>query len=122
MDKFETLAAQSSLAVAILGNADITDIEMLPVQPRGMSAEEVHKRSVEWADRRLHFIGIAGIVDGKPRTALAVELDDKRIAALSQAFIAYFEVLLRDQLEQPEKGDEVTWLRALYALPDSRQS
>lgn len=121
MDKFETLVAESSIAVAILANADATDIEMLPVQPRSYALEKAQELARLWAPRGLRFIGMAGIADGKPRTALAVPLDDLRISALSQAFIAYIEVLLKDEIETRQAvGDEVEWLRSLWSLPDSR--
>ena len=34
-DKFETLAMESSLAVTVLANADVTEIELVLVKPNG---------------------------------------------------------------------------------------
>src|SRR5664280_404762 len=93
-DKFETLAMESSIAVSILANADVTDIELLPIQPKGLGTEKVNELARLWAFRGLRWIGTIGIVDGQPHTALAEPLDPARISALSAAFIAYCEVLL----------------------------
>jgi hypothetical protein len=121
-DKFEALYMDAQLAVSILGNADVTDIEMLPMKPYELSPEKIQELVIQWAGRGLRFIGAIGIVDGKPRTALAVPLDDRRISALSQAFIAYCEVLLSGSVEEQQKGDSVTWLHALHSLPDTRMN
>lgn len=121
MDKFETLVAEASIAAAILANADVTDIELLPVQPRSYPPEKVQELARLWASRGLRFIGIVGMVDGQPRSMFTVPLDDLRISALSQAFLAYLGVMLKDELETRQSvGDEVDWLRSLWSLPDTR--
>lgn len=119
LDKFETLAMESTLAIAILANADVTDIEAVPVSPRGYSAEKFDELQTLWAPRGLRFIGAAGIVDGKARLVLAEPLDHIRVAALWQTFAAYCESF-SDNTEQEQTGDEVAWLNALFALNDPR--
>jgi hypothetical protein len=114
-DKFQTLAmrAHDSLCVAILANDDVTDIELVNVKLAPLPED----RARELGARGLHFLGMMGIVDGLPQTALDIPLDPVRISALSAAFVAYCEVMLRDALE---KGDEVAWLMRLFSLPDER--
>lgn len=121
-DKFEALAMEAQLAVCVLGNADVTDMELLLAKPNGLSPEKIRELSIQWAARGLQFIGMIGVVDGKPRTALAVPLDERRIAAISQAFISYCEVVLSDNVAERQKGDSVAWLHALHSLPDTRMN
>jgi hypothetical protein len=119
-DKFEALAMEAQLAVSVLGNADVSDVELLNIKPYPLGPEKIQELAVQWAGRDLRFIGTIGIVDGQTRTALTVPLDDRRISALSEAFIAHCEVLLSDNVEQRQKGDEVTWLESLYRTADDR--
>lgn len=122
-NKFETLAMESSIAVAVLGNADVTDIELLPISPKQLGAEKVNELARLWAFRDLRFIGSIGIVDGNIRTTLVEPLDERRISALSQAFIAYCETLCSGSIEEMRpKGDEAAWLRKLWSLPDTRMN
>lgn len=119
-DKFQTLATRASIAVAILGNSDVTDIEMLPIQPCSLSDEKIHELTQVWAPRGLQFIGMAGVVDGQPKWALAIPLDELRAAALGDAFAVYCANALPGHVEKQRKGDEVDWLRGLWSLPDTR--
>jgi hypothetical protein len=119
-DKFETLAMEAQLAVSVLGNADLSDVELICIKPYQLSPEKIQELAVQWAARGLRFIGTIGIVDGQSRTALAVPLDDRHISALSEAFIQYCEVSLSDHVAQQQKGDEVAWLEALSSLTDDR--
>jgi len=121
MDKFEALAAESSIAVAILGNADVTDVELLPVCPNPIS-DNAHELSAKWVHRGLRFIGVAGLIAGRPHWALAVPLDERRAEALVQAFALHCETLLQSHVEEQRKGDEVEWLRRLWSLPDMRMN
>jgi hypothetical protein len=119
-DKFDLLAMESQLCVAVLGNADITDIELLPIRPQPYGRNKVQALAAQWAGRGLRFIGTIGIVNGQPRTALAVPLDALRMDALSQAFTVHCEAILTDKIEEHQKGDEVDWLCRLWSLPDTR--
>jgi hypothetical protein len=119
-DKFETLAMASGVTVAFLANVDMTDLEVLPVAPRGLGVEKLNELAQLWAPRGLRFIGMAGLVDGKPRTALVEPLGERHILALAQAFLTYCETLLSGHIEEQQKGDSVEWLRRLWSLPDTR--
>jgi hypothetical protein len=122
MDKFETLAAEASIAAAILANANVTDIELLPIRPRSLTDGRIHDLARLWAFRGLRFIGVAGIVNDMPYTALALRLDPERISALSEAFAAYSKTVLSGENETPRAiGDEVEWLRKLWSLTDARE-
>jgi hypothetical protein len=115
-DKFQILATQGELAVCILANDNLTDIELLNVS----LPEPDEQRAREFDLRGLKFIGMAAIVKGQPRTALEVPLDPATIARLSSAFVAYCEVLLGDKLEETAMGDSLAWLEMLYRLQDRR--
>ena len=114
IDKFEQIAFESQLSVCILANEGVTDIELVNLKSVPLPTPR------DFPGRTLHFLGVIGIVQGVPRTALAEPLDPVRISALSAAFIAYCEVLLDAGLEQQRKGDEVDWLNRLMSLEDPR--
>lgn len=105
-DQFQALAMQSNLAVAILANPDVSDIEMVRVTPRALSDSELDALTVQWSGRGLAFIGIAGLVNGTVRTALDVPLDIGRTNALAAAFVEYCRVLLADK-SQPQSPAEL---------------
>lgn len=113
-DVFQTLAMRSEISAAILANEDATDFELLPVAPRGISDDDANRLVQQWAGRGLSFIGVAGMIEGVPQTALDVPLDAVRIAALSAAFLRHCE-----QIER-QKGDSVEWCERLYSLEDPR--
>lgn len=120
-EKFEQLAVAAQTAVAVLGNADLTDIELLPIQPNPLCADSVRDLARQWSFRGLRFIGTIGIVDGHTCTALAEPVDHLRLAAISVAFIGYCEALLSASVEQRQKGDDgAEWCERLYRLPDLR--
>jgi hypothetical protein len=119
-DKFETLATQSSIAVAVLSDVNVTDIELLPIRPRSIPNDKIHELTRLWSSRGLQFIGVAGVVAGMPQLALATPLDDVRIDALAEAFAVYCNTLLPGHVEEQRKGDEVVWLERLFSLPDTR--
>lgn len=119
-DKFQTLAMRSSVAVSILANSDVSDIELLPVAPRAYSDEEIHRLAAQWAGRGLGFIGVVGIVDGVPQTALDVPLDPGRIEALSAAFVAYCESLFGAYIREQTTEPEYDWHAQKYRLVPRR--
>lgn len=120
-EKFEPLAVAAQTAVAVLGNADLTDIELLPIQPNPLCADSVRDLARQWSFRGLRFIGTIGIVDGHTCTALVEPVDHPRLAAISVAFIGYCEALLSASVEQRQKsGDGAEWCERLYRLPDFR--
>lgn len=72
MDKFETLATEAELAVAIIGDADGSEVELLPVTHNPLDPDKLYALAAQWAAQGLHyhFVGSIGIVDGKIRVAL----------------------------------------------------
>lgn len=113
-DVFQSLAMRANPAAAVLSNPDGTATELLPVMPRGLSNEDLDSLVQLWAGRGLAFIGVIGMVDGIPQTALDIPLDPLRMHALSSAFVRHCE-----QIER-QKGDSVEWCERLFALPDPR--
>lgn len=89
-DRFQTLAMRANPAVAVLANSDGTELELLPVMPHGPS-EDLDRLAQQWAGRGLAFVGVMGMVDGLPHTALDVPLDATRMHALSEAFARHCE-------------------------------
>jgi hypothetical protein len=121
-DIFQTLVTEASIAVAVLGNAGVTEIEMLPLRPNHLGAERVNELARLWAFRGLRWIGTIGIVDGHTRVALTEPLDPLRMSALSAAFDAHCEVMFGSGIEQKREqtGDELAWLERLHSLEDYR--
>ena len=109
-DQFQRVAMQADVAVAILANADTTDIELLPVMPHG-PGEDLDALAQRWAGRGLAFIGVMGTVDGVPQTALDVPLDATRMRALSEAFARHCERIGAAELEP-----EYDWTARQYRL------
>ncbi len=120
-DRFQLLAASAQVAVIVLANADVTDIELIPVKPHTISDDEVTHRC---AGRVLHFAGVLGLVDGVGHSQLAEPLDEQRVSALADAFTTYCVTLMGDHLEREiakhSAGDFVEWAQRLYRLPDAR--
>jgi hypothetical protein len=111
-DKFEQIAFEAQLAVCVLANEGVTDIELVNLRSVPLPTPP------DFTGRNLHFLGVIGVVQGVPRTALAEPLDPVRISALSAAFIRYCEVLLDAGLRP--KDDFVRFAEALWSLPDTR--
>jgi hypothetical protein len=107
-DKFEQLASDAELAVAILGNPETSDFELIDLAPGPLT----HDRN-SLHERRMVFIGVMGIVRGFPRFALDTPLDAATTTALAQAFVRHVEVTAARELE-------TAWLGRLYQLPDTR--
>jgi hypothetical protein len=83
LDKFQHVVAASEYAAAILANLDTNDTQFVDLSP--VPAEQART----FAGRGLCFIGVVGVVKGQPRVALAVELEERDISMLAQAFLAY---------------------------------
>ncbi len=111
-DRFEILATEAAYSVAILGNLQTGDFELIDLAPVPQDA----RRSYE--ARGLVFLGMIGIVCGTPRVALDAPLDADTVSALYETFVRRTEDEVNDRL-QP-KGDSVAWLEALYRLEAPR--
>jgi hypothetical protein len=93
--------------VAILGNPETSDFELIDLAPGPLhNPHNLHERG-------MFFVGVMGIVRGFPRTALDTPLDDATTTALAQAFVRHVEVTAARELE-------TAWLGRLYQLPDTR--
>jgi hypothetical protein len=80
MDKFQQLAWDAEYAVAVLANLDTNDTQFVDLQPGATDAART------FAGRGLTFVGVVGLVNGKPRIALEVEMDAE---ILAQAFMQH---------------------------------
>lgn len=109
-DRFQRVAMRADIAVAILANADTTDIELLPVMPHGPN-EDLDTLARLWAGRGLAFLGVIGMIDGTPQTALEAPLDALQMQALSAAFARHCE-----QIKAAELEPEYCWATRQYRL------
>jgi hypothetical protein len=109
-DRFGQIAFESQIAAAILGNA--TTREFVLIDPSGPIPDSLHNRG-------LGFIGVTGIVNGVPRTAFALELDDAALDAVAHAWVRYLAARIMPYM-QPPADDPVQFLKRLYALEDPR--
>ena len=68
--------------------------------------------------RGFEYVGLTGIVNGAPRTALAVELDDAALSAITTAWVQYLAARIMPFMRPPD--DSVLFLERLHALQDTR--
>ncbi len=78
MDKFDQLMRDAQYALILLANERTGDWELIEPQTIPTDAARTY------SERGLSFGGVLAWVDGDPRAALAVELDDAAIAAITQ--------------------------------------
>lgn len=118
------IAAEASIAVLILANPEITDVDFIPLKPRMMSPAEQAELRNRWPGRNLSSIGAFGMVGAVPKVALKVPLDDRQVTALSAACAAYIATLLggslAEQLAAQLEAAELAELERLWLLPDTR--
>ena len=118
MDRFEQLISDSQIAAAILGNPASGDYQLVNLTSLPLSTED----QASFSTRGMSFLGVLGVCDGVPRSALAVELDPATIAALAGAFTqVVVRALTEKSAEQGNRGDGADWLRKLFNLPDNRK-
>lgn len=110
------LALDAEIAVYVLCDADMTNIELLPLKPRSLPDSEVQALNHCWTGRELRGLGVIGIVKGAPHVALKELLGVEQIAALSAAFVTYVNTLIAVGLEQEREGIEVQELCRLWSL------
>jgi hypothetical protein len=106
-DKFEQLTFDAQLAVAVFGNLETSDFELIALKP-GPANEPVNLR-----ERGMVFIAVMGIVNCVPQTALAVPVDAATTKTLSDAFVKHIEIVAAQELE-------TAFLTRLYDLEDRR--
>jgi len=78
VDKFEQLMRDAQCALILLANETTQAWELIEPQTIPIDAARTY------SERGLSFGGVLAWVDGNPRAALAVELDDAAIAAITQ--------------------------------------
>jgi len=82
MDKFEQLARDAEYALFLLANESTGDFELIEPQPIPTDAAR------GYSERGLSFGGVLALVGGKPRSALALPLEDATVDAIVREFIA----------------------------------
>lgn len=117
MNLLERLAVDSSIAVYVFTNSDVTEVAFLPLRPC-LSEDEAYVRT---AGRGLtRGLGVIGLVGGESRTALTEELPPEQVAALAQAFAEYVFVVLTGSFERRAAGDFSKFAERLWSLDDPR--
>jgi hypothetical protein len=87
--KCEAIVRKGLFPVFIATNQGMTDFLLLAFDRNEVTEEmkrDLRSMSV--------FVGVAAIVDGRPRTALNVPLEADAIATLSQAVVSYFSTYI----------------------------
>jgi hypothetical protein len=105
-DKFEQLVNDAQLAVAVFGNLETSDFELITLGPK-------FRDPLNLRERGMVFIAVMGIVNCVPRTALAVPVDAATTKTLADAFVKHIEVVAAQELE-------TAFLSRLYNLEDRR--
>jgi hypothetical protein len=94
MDKFTQLLSASQFTRFVFGNNGTSDYVLADALP--LSSDS--RREVE--RRALTFVGVLGIVHGRPKSALAVPVDAATINAISQTFV-------RSALAEPAVAEQL---------------
>jgi hypothetical protein len=106
----EQIVSDAQISAAILGNFNTREFVLVDLAP-GPIPDCLYGRG-------LSYIGVTGIVNGAPRTALAVELDDAALSAITTAWVQYLAARIMPYLRTPD--DSVLFLERLHALQDTR--
>jgi hypothetical protein len=116
-DKFELLASRGEYVVAILGNADCSDIELIDLD----DADHVSQPDVKAAlqTRGLQFIAAAGIVDGKPEIEMVNPLPEDTTYLIGICHNRHIRQIC-SKGKEPKTGDSLRFLEALWSLHDPR--
>jgi len=114
-DKHHTLVRDAQLALCILGNPQTSDFELIEVPKLPLSAEHLPSLRL----RGMYYIGVVGLVDGVPRTALDEPLENASVDALARAFLSHIGSSLRTEADRSNDAS-VRWLAELYSLTDPR--
>ena len=95
-DHFEQIVGFAAFPVAIVGNLESENFELIDIIPEPPSADVTQRLS----ERGMSFIAAIGIVEGAPGTALAEPLDAITATALRQALAWRAE----DRIKTPDRG------------------
>ena len=115
LDKHQTLVRDAQLALCILGNPQTSDFELIEMPKLPLSEERLHSLRL----RGMYYLGVVGLVDGVPRTALDEPLENAAVDALARAFLSHMASLLRSASVRSADAS-VQWLAELYSLTDPR--
>ena len=127
MDSLERSAATAQICALVLGHVESGDCALMPLTGEPLSRP--YLESVFGSPRRLRVCGVAGLVNGCPRTELLEPLEDED--SLAQLFAEYCAqvfaerpALSRATVERVEAAmvpdESLMWCESLYALPDTR--
>lgn len=106
MDKFDQILEHAKLPVYILSNGSDLRLEDFDGEP--MSAD-VQK---DLLARGFCFLGCMGILEGKPKAALANPVDPATSSLLSQAYVRF--VVDRVNRHRQQKGQKAYVLPSLH--------
>lgn len=86
------LAASADIAVGILLNADGSDVEYMPLQPRRYPDATICALEIQWAPRCLHFAGVLAWADGTIQAQLEAmpEHVAKRLKKGFEVYLTHF--------------------------------
>lgn len=112
-DRFQQLAFDSSIALAIVGTKQ--EFVLLDLSVR------------EWPEdicsRGYSFLGLIGLRNSEPHVELAARLDHTYAIEISRTAATYFAECLAQNcapVAPSVHGDSVQWLEALWSLEDPR--
>ena len=91
-DRIEQLTFDAQIAVAIIGNPATGDFELIDL----LSDWREHVAAL--VARGMYFCGVAGLVDGVPKTALEEPMGNAMIDAAAAAFLSHIESRLDSAL------------------------
>jgi hypothetical protein len=109
VDKFDRLLWDAELAVGILGNPAALDFQLIDLAP-GPFPDGLRDAVTK---RGLYFLGVVGLVQGVPHSALAEPLDTATASWLATAYNKHVEAAVNAMLER-------ACLERMYLLPDLR--
>lgn len=89
------LVASADIAAGVLLNADGSDAEFVPLQPRPFPDSTICALETQWASRCLRFIGVMAWIDGTVKTQLE-PLPDAVATRLNRGFEAYLTAFSTD--------------------------
>jgi hypothetical protein len=106
----EQIVSDAQIAAVILGNGNTREYVLVDLA-QGPVPDCLFGRGFV-------YVGLTGIVNGAPRTAFAVELDDAALSAIAMAWVQYLAARIMPYLRPPD--DSVLFLERLHALQDTR--
>lgn len=140
LEFYAQLTRKSSFAVLAFANPDCTSFEFIRLRPYPFSEVEraklMERAEMEsWEDRGLDEVGVLGLVDGMPQSALTKISAPDEYSRLMEEFRLYVQsfidigfktfderVIQRGLCEQREEkaASEIAELERMLALPDLR--